>query len=153
MIDTEVKSYIEEFQNNVETAKSAAILEMYWSIGETLLKMKPLPNEVVDDFVKIFNDQIDGDPLFLGESTNSKWIRLAAQWVEDHSKHDRSIILSGKANWTEWALVLDIIKSPAHRYWMICQKIKNNWSRTKLVNEASSLPREYTNIGNTNNEI
>ena len=122
--------YIENFKNQTALIKEKALLETYWGIGEELLMLKPLTDGIVEDFTTALNKQLESDPIFKDDGTNKHWVKLSACWIEDHRHHDRSIVLSGKADWPDWALILDIVKSPTHRYWLVCRKIKNKWGLT-----------------------
>lgn len=138
---------IKNYQDNISIIKERALLEMYWNIGEELLSLKPLTESILDDFKKAMNQQLGSDPLFENDSTNQHWLKLTARWVEEHQHHDKSIMLSGKVGWADWALVLDLVNSPTHRYWLIGQKIKNDWDRLTLLREAQKLPDKYLNVG------
>ncbi|WP_423064043.1 DUF1016 N-terminal domain-containing protein [Candidiatus Paracoxiella cheracis] len=142
-----IVGHIENYRDNISVIKEQALLEMYWNMGEELLTLKPLTESILDDFKKAMNHQLGSDPLFKSDGTNRHWLKLAVRWVEEHQYHDKSIMLSGKAAWADWALVLDIVNSPTHRYWLICQTIKNKWDRLTLLREAQKLPKQYLNLG------
>lgn len=143
----EVIERIESARSNILIIKEKALIEMYWGIGESLLLINPLSDAVLRDVKTQMNEQMAKDRLLRDSGTNTHWLKLARLWVKEHAQHDKSIVLSGIATWVDWALVLDVVNVAAQRYWLICQKIKNDWDISKLLRETLKLPEEYLNVG------
>ncbi len=142
----DVVGYIGSARTNFLVIKEKALLEIYWGIGEELLSITPLTDKILTAVKNQINQQLESDPFFRNSGTNKHWLKLSRLWVEEHVLHDKSIMLSGLATWVDWALVLDVVNSPVQRYWLICQKIKNNWDTLMLLREAQKLPEEYLNL-------
>ncbi|MBX3708754.1 MAG: hypothetical protein KIT56_05690 [Gammaproteobacteria bacterium] len=136
-------SRIKQAKNNMEIIKEKAILELYWNLGETLLKMGDISEHELKTFRDDVNKQIKNDPLLCYETTNTHWLRLAKLWVKEHSSQDKEVLLSGSVTYVQWAILLDLVNSAPQRYWLACQTIKNKWDVAALLRTARSLPDEY----------
>lgn len=142
-----IVGHIEQAKDNIKIIKEKAILDLYWNLGEMLTEMGTISDQDLKYFRDNVNKQIQNDPLFRYETTNTHWLRLAMMWVKEHSNHDKHILLSGCVTWIQWALLLDIVNSAPQRYWLACQTIKQKWDAVALLRAAQSLPKEYLNIG------
>lgn len=138
-------NHIETTNNNIEIIKEKAILEIYWNLGETLIEMGHISDQELKNLRDHVNSEIRIDPLLHHEETNTHWLKLAKLWVTEHQHHDKKILLSGYVTWTQWALLLDVVKSAPQRYWLACQTIKQRWDISTLLRAALSLPSEHLN--------
>jgi hypothetical protein len=109
--------------------------------------MGDITDQELKDFRDYVNSEIQIDPVFHHEGTNTHWLKLAKLWVTEHYHHDMNVLLSGCVTWIQWALLLDIVNSAPQRYWLACQTIKQGWDAVTLLRAAQSLPKEYLNIG------
>ena len=136
---------IEKAKNNIEVIKEKVILTTYWNLGEMLIEMGDISETALKEIRDCINEQIKNDQLFRHEPTNTYWLKLAKLWVMEHSKYEKTIMLSGSVTWLQWALILEIINSAPQRYWLVCKTIKQGWDLAALLRAAQALPKEYLN--------
>lgn len=126
-----IKRRIRETQIHVISTANAALVGLYWDIGQVILRSQARHGwgaRVVD---RLSGDLRGAFPAMRGFSArNLKYMRaFAAAWPE------RSIVQEALAQipWTHHLALLEYLKSAEDRLWYLRQAARSGWSRAELV--------------------
>jgi len=128
-----LKKRVQQERLRVVLASNAALINLYWDIGQRILKKQEEEGwgaKVIDrlsvDLNKAFSDMKGFSPR------NLKYMRAFAEAWPDKSIVQRAI---AQIPWRSNLALLDKLKNQKERLWYACKTIEHGWSQPVLIHQ------------------